>query len=57
MHVVGRPANEDPVWHFWHSRFVWAPVSLNAVLLWSNVDGDQALVLWQVPQLDAIAPV
>jgi hypothetical protein len=55
--VVGRPANVDPWWHFWHSRDVWAPVSLNAVLLWLNVDGDQALVEWQVPQLDPIAPV
>ena len=55
--VVGRPANVVALWHFWHSRDVCAPVSLNPVLLWLKVDGDQALVEWQVPQLDPIAPL
>ena len=34
-----------------------APVSLNAVRLWSNVAGNHRFVEWHVPQADPKAPV
>src|SRR5512146_1384314 len=38
------------MWQLVQLTLVWAPVSGKIVLLWSNVEGTHALVLWQTWQ-------
>jgi hypothetical protein len=39
------------MWQFEQGTLTCAPVSGNDVLLWSNVAGCQAIVVWQVEQV------
>lgn len=51
MHCVDWADQGDTVWHFVHGVTVaCAPVSGNFVVLWLNVEGCHAVVLWQVVQ-------
>jgi hypothetical protein len=49
--AVGVPLSTPPLWHFWQVVLRCAPVSGKAVLLWLNVAGSQALVVWHEEQV------